>query len=80
MHADIVVDDEFQTRKAHALIRNLAEVKGKLRVADVHHDLHGDLGKRPAAHFFNGKVLDAAVDVTGVAFGAPVPSWGRSCR
>ena len=44
VHADVVVDDEFQPRQAHARVGQLAKVKGQLRVADVHRDLDRDLG------------------------------------
>ena len=34
MHADIVVDDELKTSQTYAAVGNLAELKGKLRIAD----------------------------------------------
>ncbi len=39
VHADHAVDDEFQTGQAHTGVRQLREVEGAVRVADVHHDL-----------------------------------------
>ena len=39
VHADIVVDDEFQARQADAGVRHRLEVEGQLRIADVEHDL-----------------------------------------
>ena len=41
--ADVVVDDEFEPREAHARVRQLREVERELRVADVHRDLDRDL-------------------------------------
>ena len=70
MHADVVVDDELEAGKAHALVRNLAEVKGKLRVADVHHDLDGNVGQFAATLLLGRELEQPLVDVARVAFGA----------
>jgi hypothetical protein len=42
--ADGVGDDEFQAREADAVVRDLREVEGELRVADVHRELNRDRG------------------------------------
>ena len=70
MDADVVVDDEFQTSKTHTLIRNGLEVKGKLRVADVHHDLDGDLRQSAAHNLFRLDLKKAFVDIARIAFSA----------
>ena len=51
VHADVVVDDELQARQAHAIIRQLAEVKRQLRITHVHHDLGFDLRHGSALNF-----------------------------
>ena len=45
MHTDVVIDDELETGKTNTLRRDLLELESELRIADVHHDLHGDLGE-----------------------------------
>ncbi|MNQ31146.1 hypothetical protein D3C85_445110 [compost metagenome] len=70
MHADHAVDDELQAGQAHTGVRQLREVEGAVRVADVHHDL-----ERQIRHGVDGVLLDveaqfAFEDVTSVAFGA----------
>ena len=68
--ADIVVDDEFQTSEAHTLVRDSLEFKSELRIAHVHHDLHGDFRQRATLDFFHSHFQEAFVDVTRVAFSA----------
>ena len=70
MHADVVVDDELETGKTNTLRRDLLELESELRIADVHHDLHGDLGESALLHFFHVEVKLALVDVARIAFGA----------
>ena len=70
MDADVVVDDELKTGKTHALVRDRLEVEGELRVADIHHDLDGDLGERAAGDFLGIDLEKSLVDVAGVAFSA----------
>ncbi|VVN12319.1 hypothetical protein PS639_03855 [Pseudomonas fluorescens] len=70
MHTDHAVDDELQAGQAHAGVRQLREVEGAVRVADVHHDL-----ERQIRHGIHGVLLDveaqfAFEDVAGVAFSA----------
>ncbi len=67
MHADHAVDDELQTRQADTGIGQLGEIKGTVRVADVHHDL-----ERQIRHGIDRVGLDveaqlAFEDITGVA-------------
>ena len=70
MHANVVVDDELQARQAHALVGQLAKVKGELGVAHVHHDLDGNLGHQAALHFRDFGLQQAVVNKAGVALGA----------
>ncbi len=70
MHADVVVDDELEAGQAHAVVRQLREVEGQLRVADVHHQLDVDLGHHAALHFGHLGFEQAVVDEAGVALGA----------
>src|SRR3989344_615067 len=70
VHADHAVDDELQAGQAHTGVRQLCEVEGAVRVADVHHDL-----ERQIRHGVHGVLLDieaqfAFEDETGVAFSA----------
>ena len=46
MNANHSIDDELQTRQADAVIRNGGEIESAIRIADVHHDLHGNVGQR----------------------------------
>ena len=41
VHSDHPVDDELEAREADARVRDACEVEGAIRIADVHHDLHG---------------------------------------
>ena len=70
VNADVVVDDEFQPRQAHALVGDLAEVKSQLRVAHVHHDLDVDRRHFAALHFSDFGFQQAVIDMAGVALGA----------
>ena len=70
MHANVVVDDELQPRQAHAFVGQLAEVKGQLGVAHVHHDLGLDGGHRAALHFGHFGFEQAVIDLARVALGA----------
>ena len=68
MYADHAVDDELQAGQAHTGVRQLCEVKGTVRVADVHHDL-----ERQVRHGVHGVLLDieaqfAFEDKPGIAF------------
>ena len=70
MHADHAVDDEFQARQAHAFVGQLGEVKGAVRVTDVHHDF-----ERQVRHGIHGVLADieaqlAFEDKAGVTLGA----------
>src|SRR5690606_19035839 len=70
MHADHAVDDEFQAGQAHALVGQLGEVEGTVRVADVHHDL-----ERQVRHGVDRVLADveaqlALEDQAGIALGA----------
>jgi hypothetical protein len=70
MHADVVVDDELQPGQAHAGIGQLAEVKGQLRVADVHHDFHTDLWHRATGNLGHFCLQQPVVNEARIAFGA----------
>ena len=70
MDADIVIDNEFQASQTHTLIGDGLEFKSQLRIADIHHDLHGNIRQGAALDFFNLNFLTAFVDLTGIAFGA----------
>ena len=69
MHADIVVDDEFEPRQTDALVGQLSELEGQLRVAHVHHDLDRQLGQRVIAQFTDFGLEHAVIDIAGVALG-----------
>eukprot|EP01107_Rhizomastix_libera_P017718 TRINITY_DN8690_c0_g1_i1.p2 TRINITY_DN8690_c0_g1~~TRINITY_DN8690_c0_g1_i1.p2 ORF type:complete len:760 (+),score=-5.99 TRINITY_DN8690_c0_g1_i1:96-2375(+) len=68
--ADDVVDDELDPGQADAGVGQLGELEGQLRVAHVHHDLGLDLGHGAQVAGSDLEVQLAAIDVTGVAFGA----------
>src|SRR5690606_23205232 len=70
VHADLPGDDELQAGQADALVRQLCEVEGALRVAHVHHDL--ERGRRHVAQVGGAdlEVQLAGVDVAGVTLGA----------
>src|SRR5262249_28051038 len=70
VHADLVVDDEFQPREADAGVRKLGELEGELRVAHVHGDLDRDARHVAAAAARDLERNEALVDVPGVALGA----------
>ena len=70
VYANIVVDDEFQPRQAHAVVGQLAEVESQLRVADVHHDLERNLRHLAPLHLGHFGFEQAVVNAAGVAFGA----------
>jgi hypothetical protein len=67
--ADHVVDDELEAGQADAFVRDLGELEGELRIADVHHDLHRRLGQVAHVGGDDLEVELAAVHVAGVAFG-----------
>src|SRR5690606_10888290 len=67
---DVVVDDEFEPREADAGIRQLGEIEGEVRIADVHHDLDRDFGQLHVGDFGDFGLKLALIDVAGVALGA----------
>ncbi len=69
MNADHTVDDELQTRQAHTFVWQTGEVKGTIRVTDVHHDLQRQIRHGVNAGALHAKVEDLGIDVTGIAFG-----------
>ena len=78
VYANVVVDDELQPRQADARIRHLSEVESELRVADVHHDLHGRV-RQLAAHDVGDLGFEqAVVDVARVLRRLRDRRWG--CR
>ena len=70
VHTDIVVDDELEPGQPDATVGQLAEIEGQLRVANVHHDLHGNVWHGAALHLLHFGLEQAVVDETGVALGA----------
>ena len=70
MHADVVIDHEFQTCQTHAFVRNLAEVECQLWVAHIHHDFGGNLRQFATFNFRDFHVKDAFVHFTFIAFRA----------
>ncbi len=70
VNADVVVDDELQPRQAHALVGQLAEVEGQLRIADVHRDLDRDLRHFAALHLGHLGFQQPVIDEAGVALRA----------
>ena len=69
VHPDHTVNDKFQTRQAHAFVRQAGEVKRAVRVADVHHDLQRQIRHGIHAGAFHAEVEDIGIHVTGIAFG-----------
>ena len=70
MHADLVVDDEFEARQADAGVGQLREFERQIRIADVHRDLDRDarhLAALAAGDFERQQPLEHAA---GVALGA----------
>ena len=70
VHPDVGVDDEFQSRQADAGVRDLREVEGQRRVADVHHDLDRTVRQFTALDLGDLGLEQAVVDETGVALAA----------
>ena len=69
MHADDVVDDEFNAGQADAFIRQLREVESQLGVADVHHNLDRNFWQFTQITRRDFVFLRATVHMTGIAFG-----------
>mmetsp|Transcript_5226 Transcript_5226/g.12433 ORF Transcript_5226/g.12433 Transcript_5226/m.12433 type:complete len:481 (+) Transcript_5226:192-1634(+) len=69
VHADGVVDDELETGQANALVGELTEAEGRLRIANVHHDLQAYLGKLTQVLNVLLELQLTLVDVPGVALG-----------
>src|SRR5690625_4953164 len=67
--ADHAVDDELQARKPHTVVGVGLEVKGAVGVADVHHDLEGQLGQFFQVAGVDLEAEDAVVDAAGIALG-----------
>ena len=70
MHTNIVVDDEFKPRQAHAVVGNLAKVKRQLRVAHIHHDF--DVRRRHGAALNGGdfSFQQTVIHIAGITLGA----------
>ena len=70
MHANVVVDDEFQPRQSNTGIGQLAKVKCQLGIAHVHHDFEVDGGHGATFHFTDLGLQQAVVNETGIALRA----------
>ena len=70
MNADVVVDNEFQTRQTDTGIGQLAKIKGQLGIADVHHDLDTNARHLAPLYFRHLGLEQAVVNEAGVALGA----------
>src|SRR5438034_1095649 len=70
MHADHVVDDEFQSGEPDPPVRQRLEVEGEVGIADIHRDFHRTFRHFAVVPRADLDLEDAAVDVSGVAFGA----------
>ena len=70
MHADVVVNHEFETCQADTGIRQLTEVECQMRVTDVHHDLRANGWQFATQNFGYFGFQNAVVDFAFVAFGA----------
>src|SRR5690606_17636272 len=68
VHADHAVDDELEACQAHALIGQRGEVKGTVRVADVHHDLERQLRHRLDRVALDIEIQAAVVNLAGITF------------
>ena len=68
--ADVLVDDEFETREPDAFVRQAAELERELRIADVHHELGRHRRHLVERHFNDLDVELAFVHMAGVALGA----------
>ena len=44
MYADHAIDYEFQPRQTDTVVWNIGKIECAIRIADVHHDLYGNLG------------------------------------
>ena len=69
MHADHVVDHEFQTGESDPPVRQRLKVESEVRIADIHGDLDGAFRHFAVLSRGHFDLEDAAVDVSGVAFG-----------
>ena len=68
MDADLVVDDEFEARKADPGIGEPGEGHGLAGIAHIQHDLQGR-GRQPAEFgALDLKVQQAGIDRAGLAF------------
>ena len=70
MNADVVVDNEFQTRQTDTGIGQLAKIKGQLGIADVHHDLDTNVRHLAPLYLRDLGLEQAVVNEAGVALGA----------
>ena len=70
MHADGVVDDEFQPRQANPGVGDLGKVERHLRVANVEHDLDRAVRHLAPRHLADLGLQQAVVDKAGVTLGA----------
>ena len=67
VNTNVVVDDEFQTRKAYTLIGQLSKVKCQLGIADIHHDFGGDVGHGAAYDFGHFGFKQAVINASCIA-------------
>src|SRR3989344_2638060 len=67
---DAVIDDEFQAREPHAVIRQERIFKGLIGIADIYHDFRARPVRGIRRYPVDAEFLLALVDTPGIALGA----------
>ena len=67
MDTNVVVDDEFQSGQANALVGQLRKIKCQLGVTHVHHDFGRNVGHGPALDFRDFCFQQAVINSAGIA-------------
>ena len=69
MHADVLADDELHSRQPNSVVGQHGGPKGKLRVAEVHHDLRARTMERVGIKAGDAERDIAVIDLSGLAAG-----------
>ena len=67
MESNVVVNNELQACQTNPFVRQLAEIKCQLGIANVHRDLDGDLGQVTTRHFSDLGLNQAIVNIAFIA-------------
>src|SRR5215203_1922801 len=70
MDPDLSIDDELQPRKSDTGMRQPGKSEGLVGGADIHHDLHWDVGHRSQIGALDSEIQKSVIDVAGITFGA----------